>query len=595
MIGYPICANASVLFKDSTGALRRNIVQTVHSASGSSKYAIISGNSIVLNPSAIEEVPTSPGAADSPSVVSCTSVVSTIIKKVIVPYLSCVGASADAAKVLYKGVLLIGPPGTHSLLPHPPTPSLPSIGTGKTYAIKAVQQLCRAYLTISIKEIRIIDLLVENNPTKKLMEILPLQIPSSTEFTFVIIDEIDALGAPDTHTEVQSYVKYYVCHWMDTLAAANYCVVGTSNRQSAVDPMFCRGGRLELEVQVLNSKDDRVELIRQLLRAPYVSKQLLAEDEIMVLADLLSEMTGGYVASDLQVLIEEACTLQAGSDHIGEVSRYYDNIPVLSSHGKALLACIERAKEKVGPSCLRGVVTKLPKLSLDDVVGYPEVKASLMRVLSFCDPQKKILIKRFNLQQPGGVLLHGPPGNSKTRLIMAAASHFGLPVIALSAADIYSQYVGDAEAEIRKAFRIGRQASPCVLFIDELDAIVTNRADGSGSSSSAESRVLATFLVEMDGINNNSSGCIVMGATNRLGSIDSALLRKGRFHQILHVPLPSAAEKVELLAYFSKKYGFGADTLERLKAQLQPNMSGADVEVLCKEESINIVRQMVQI
>ncbi len=426
------------------------------------------------------------------------------------------------------------------------------------------------------------------------MDILPRLIPKTTEFTFVIIDEIDALGAPDTHTEIQSYIKYFICHWLDTLTTANYCVIGTSNRQGAVDPMFCRGGRLELEIQVLNSKDDRIELIKQLLHSPYVSKNLLAHDEIGVMADLLSEMTGGYVASDLHGLIEEACNIQECNDPRVVSGRYYDNITVLSTHGKTLLHCIERAKEKVSPSCLRGVITKLPKLSLDDVVGYPEVKASLMRVLSFCDPQKKNLIKRFNLQQPGGVLLHGPPGNSKTRLIMAAASQYGLPVIALSAADIYSQYVGDAEAEIRKAFRIGRQASPCVLFIDELDAIVTNRADGQGNSNSAESRVLATFLVEMDGINNNNSGCIVMGATNRLGSIDSALLRKGRFHQILHVPLPNTTEKTELLIYFSKKYGFSTDIVERLKTKLQSNMSGADVEVLCKEESINIIRGMVK-
>lgn len=469
-----------------------------------------------------------------------------------------------------------------------------SSGTGKTYAIKAVQQLCQAYLSIAIKEIKIIDLLVESNVTSTLTDILPRTIPASNEFTFVIIDEIDALGAPGSHTEIQSYIKYFICHWLDTLTSANYCVIGTSNRQGAVDPMFCRGGRLELEIQVLNSKDDRVELIKQLLYSPYVSKNLLSGDEIGVMADLLSEMTGGYVASDLHGLIEEACNIQeCNYQSVMSTGRYYDNISALSTYGKTLLHCIERAKDKVAPSCLRGVITKLPKLSLNDVVGYPEVKASLMRVLSFCDPQKKNLIKQFNLQQPGGVLLYGPPGNSKTRLIMAAASQYGLPVIALSAADIYSQYVGDAEAEIRKAFRIGRQASPCVLFIDELDAIVTNRADGNGNSSSAESRVLATFLVEMDGINNNSSGCIVMGATNRLASIDSALLRKGRFHQILHVPLPDATEKTELLIYFSQKYGFTTDTVERLKTKLQSNMSGADVEVLCREESINIIRGMV--
>ena len=117
MIGYPICADASVLFKDLTGRLRRSVIKNVHSTNGSSKYAVVSSNSIILNTS--ESHPsTIPGISDStgnPSVVSCTSVVSTIIKKVVVPYLSYSGNGLDAVKSLYKGVLLVGPPGTHAL------------------------------------------------------------------------------------------------------------------------------------------------------------------------------------------------------------------------------------------------------------------------------------------------------------------------------------------------------------------------------------------------------------------------------------------------------------------------------------------------
>ena len=117
MIGYPICADASVLFKDSAGFLRRNVVQNVHSTNGSSKYAVVFSNSIVLNTSASQHstIPRTSDATDSPSVVSCTSVVSTIIKKVVVPYLSCSDNRLHAVQNLYKGILLVGPPGTHIL------------------------------------------------------------------------------------------------------------------------------------------------------------------------------------------------------------------------------------------------------------------------------------------------------------------------------------------------------------------------------------------------------------------------------------------------------------------------------------------------
>ena len=136
---------------------------------------------------------------------------------------------------------------------------------------------------------------------------------------------------------------------------------------------------------------------------------------------------------------------------------------------------------------------------------FLKVKASLRRLLMVLDPdfKKKHLAKVIGKAPAGGVLFHGPPGNGKTRLVMATATEYGLPVISLSTADVYSPYVGDSEAEIRKAFQLARQASPCILFLDELDSIVTNRdgGDGGGSTSATvESRVLATLLTEMDGI-----------------------------------------------------------------------------------------------
>lgn len=192
-------------------------------------------------------------------------------------------------------------------------------------------------------------------------------------------------------------------------------------------------------------------------------------------------------------------------------------------------------------------------MTFDDVIGCTEAKKKLARILSFADPRKRELINRYKLTFPGGALLYGPPGNSKTRLISAAAAVYGLPVISLSAADVYSPYVGDAEAEIRKAFRLARQSAPCVLMLDEVDALVTDRGSGGGSgsgsgsgSASAESRVLATLLNEMDGVGENkadsssSSGgstsgqlVYVLATTNRLQCIDKALLRKVSINLII--------------------------------------------------------------
>lgn len=163
------------------------------------------------------------------------------------------------------------------------------------------------------------------------------------------------------------------------------------------------------------------------------------------------------------------------------------------------------------------------------MIGHFELKQALKRVLMFTNPSMTNVFNRFKLHTNlGGVLLHGPPGNSKTRIVKATASSYNLPLISLSSADVYSAYLGEAEAEIRKSFRIARQASPCILFFDEIDALVTNREHGGsgGNSTSAEGRVLATFLTEMDGVMGNNSNVFLFAATNRLDCIDKALIRK---------------------------------------------------------------------
>jgi SpoVK/Ycf46/Vps4 family AAA+-type ATPase len=182
---------------------------------------------------------------------------------------------------------------------------------------------------------------------------------------------------------------------------------------------------------------------------------------------------------------------------------------------------------------------------------------------------------------------------------MAAAHSHGLPVISLSSADVYSPYVGDAEAEVRRAFGIAHQAAPCILFLDEIDALVTNRhLDGGsgggsgGSSASVEARVLATLLTEMDGVcgGNQDRGVIVLAATNRVQCLDAALLRKGRFHHVLYVPPPDVATQLQLLQYFAGQSSLPAQSVQTMQAQLREGLSGAEVENLCREEAMRLLR-----
>ena len=429
----------------------------------------------------------------------------------------------------------------------------------------------------------------------------------------VMLDEIDALGAGGTSgaESSQCVIKETICSWMDDRAQKHIrkCIkgapmpvvfIGTSNRPADVDAIFCRGGRLERVIDIFSSSvQDREEILKSLLKnalCNVLETSANKDDTCALLHGLardIAQSTGGYVAADLRLLVSETVNEMLGS---------FRHDRMLSSSGDQLqeeirsmvLDAAQRARKIVGPSCLRGATIALPNLTFDDIVGYPDVKRRLAKVLSYSNTKCREKLQKFGQSRSmGGVLLYGPPGNSKTRLVQAAAAVHGLPMIALSSADVYSAYVGDSEAEIRRVFRLARQSHPCVLFMDEMDALVTDRQDSSNGNN-VESRVLSTILNEMDGIDGGSEGVFVIGATNRIDSIDSALLRKGRFQELLCVPSPSFDEKVEILNYFSKKYGITKLAEESLRQRLNnENMSGADVENLCREEGMVRIREAI--
>ncbi len=422
-------------------------------------------------------------------------------------------------------------------------------------------------------------------------------VPPLLQLRILFLDEVDALGTTDNQSEVQRVVTQSLCSWFDDKKRQNSsltppcCVLATSNRSGDVCSSLKRGGRLELEVNITSSHSDRFAISRHLLTRQRDDENVdNSMENIDALANHLADRTGGYVAADMVALISKAAELRSLS------------APTSMTSAESWKHCVDMAMNSVPPSCLRGVAIKTPSIGYEDVVGNEETKQTLKRVLRFFSPDMWPKMAQFGLQMPGGVLLHGPPGNSKTRLVMAAASHHRLPVIFLSAADVYSPYVGDSEAEVRKAFSVARQAAPCVLFLDELDAFVTNRdtGDSGGTSGSVEARVLATLLTEMDGIGYRedasyqptgaSAGVAVMAATNRLGAIDSALLRKGRFHHVLYVPAPDERTRGLLLEYFSVKCHLTSNEMERTREKLRNGMCGADVENLCREARLERIR-----
>ena len=500
-----------------------------------------------------------------------TGLVERLRELVVAPFV----AQGPQARGLVSGVLLSGPPGS-----------------GKTKSVRALEHFCAHLLPIRVVDVSLAEVLAAGDPAEALgATLVRAQGGPADGLTLVVMDEADALGArPAQSTDVQAGIKALLGAFMDGLRARRsagggyVCVVATTNRPDEVDPSLRRGGRLEVEVPAfMLSTEDRTRLLLELLSA---SDCGLVGEALAAVVRTVAECTGGYLPADLRGLVAEAQGSWRG--------------------GAGVADALVRARGVVRPSALRGVQAVQSTMEFADIVGQEEAKHALHRAF------RQVMASQgtqggsapasvFKVGAMGGILLHGPPGNSKSRLAQAAARHYNLPMICLTSADVYSPYVGDAEAAIRHAFARARQTAPCVLFFDELDAIVTNRGgdDGGGSGTGTESRVLASMLNEMDGVSSKDGaggdGVVVLAATNRVDAIDAALLRKGRFQRLICVDAPTAPEQCLLLNHFASRFGLHdpavrAKLADELASRRAP--SGADVENICKEEALAVVRAL---
>ena len=243
-----------------------------------------------------------------------------------------------------------------------------------------------------------------------------------------------------------------------------------------------------------------------------------------------------------------------------------------------------------------------------------------MRIAIEWPRTRKKAYSALGLSPPRGVLLHGPPGCAKTTLARAAAGSAGVSFLSLAPADVYSSsFVGDAGAVVRRAFDLARSAAPCVLFFDEIDAIIGGEVESSGShgmdrGGSAEARVLSTFLNEMDGVDGSvADGVLVLAATNRPGTLDKALLRPGRFDKVIYVPSPDKTARAAILRMEVNKWydSLTSFTKEKFPGQtidiaieqyfnkidalacddVSGSMTGAEIKHACAETAVNVMRE----
>ncbi|EFA75978.1 Cell division control protein [Heterostelium album PN500] len=388
----------------------------------------------------------------------------------------------------------------------------------------------------------------------------------------LFIDEIDTICPPRAQANNnESRVVGQLLTLMDGIESRsnNLIVIAATNRPNHIDPALRRPGRFDRELEIpVPDRHQRLQILK------LYTKHLPINVDLSVLSD---ECTG-YVGANLQSVCRDAAFIAFKKYESGmkqeKTIDHQDFVESIKSNPPSLLR--------------ENRVVEIPTVTWDDIGGLEDVKQELQLAIEW-PMLHGDTYKRLGLSPPKGILLYGPPGCSKTTLVKAIANSAKLSFISMSGANVFSPFLGDSEATIRAVFKTARQSTPSILFFDEIDAIVSKR-QSSESGDSAQSRVLSTFLNEMDGF-EQLKGVIVVGATNRLDMIDSALLRPGRFDKILKISLPDQQTRLKIIKVKTKNLPLESDINFEELSKMTEGYSGADIENLCKEASICCMRR----
>lgn len=465
-----------------------------------------------------------------------------------------------------KGVLLHGPPGC-----------------GKTMIARAIaHETDAAFFAVNGPEI-IHKFYGESEAhLRKIFEEATRRAPS-----IVFLDEIDAIAPRREQVvgEVEKRVVAQLLALMDGLTKRqNVIVIAATNIPNAVDPALRRPGRFDREIAIpIPDRNGRLEILEIYSRG----MPLALDVDLIRLADI----THGFVGADLEALCREAAMIalrQVLADGDFTLARIpYEELVKIEVRMDDFLGALR----DVEPSAIREVFVEVPDVGWKDVGGLAHVRARLEEAIEW-PLRYPELFARAGVKPPKGVLLTGPPGCGKTLVAKAVASESGVNFISVKGPALLSKYVGESERGVRETFRKARQAAPCIVFFDEIDALVPARTGGGGDSHVAE-RVLAQFLVELDGV-EELKGVLVLGATNRPDILDPAVLRPGRFDIVIDFALPDLEARREILAVHLRDKPVAPDVDRDALAGRSDGLSGAELAGACHRAALAAVRRVVE-
>jgi len=465
-----------------------------------------------------------------------------------------------------KGVLLYGPPGT-----------------GKTLIAKAVANEVDAnFISISGPEIMGKYYGESEERLREVFEKAQENAP-----TIVFIDEIDSIAPKreETKGEVERRVVAQLLSLMDGLKTRGQVVViAATNIPDAIDPALRRGGRFDREIEIgIPDRKGRHEIFQVHTRGVPLAENV----DLQHLADV----THGFVGADISLLVKEAA-MHALRQVIPKI-KIEEEIPAeLIEKLRVTGEDFDEARKHVEPSAMREVLVEVPNVTWEDVGGLEDVKAELTEAVEWPLKYPEVFA-RMQTKPPKGILLFGPPGTGKTLLAKATANESECNFISVKGPELLSKWVGESEKGVREIFRKARQASPSIIFFDEIDALVPKRGSYANSSHVTES-VVSQLLTELDGLEELKS-VMVLGATNRPDMLDDALLRPGRLDRIVYVPPPDLESRKKIFEVYLKgtEEMMASDVgIDDLVAR-SDGYVGADIEAVVREAKLAAMREFI--